>query len=44
MSTSHTQDPTTHKWHMQYILKKNCHEYDPVDEIMGLAQHFTKWS
>jgi len=22
---------------------KNCHEYDPVDE-MGLAQHFTKWS
>ena len=22
----------------------NCHEYDPVDEIMGLDQHFTKWS
>jgi len=20
MSTSHAQDPTTHKWHMQYIL------------------------
>jgi len=23
---------------------KNCHEYDPLDEIMGLAQHFTIWS
>jgi len=20
MSTSHKEDPTTHKWHMQYIL------------------------
>jgi hypothetical protein len=32
MSISHTQDPTTQKWHMQYILEKT-HIYDPVDEI-----------
>jgi len=23
---------------------KNCHEYNSVDEIIGLDQHFTKWS
>ena len=26
-----------------HTLKK-CHEYDPVDKIMVLSQHFTKWS
>jgi hypothetical protein len=45
MSTSQTHDPTTHKWHMHMAVHtlKNCHEYDPVHEIMALAKHFTEW-
>jgi len=44
MSTSLTQDPNPLQVAYAVHTLKNCHEYDPVDEIMGLAQHFTKWS
>jgi hypothetical protein len=44
MSTSHTKDPTAYEVAYAVHVLKNCHDCDPVDGIMGLAQHFTKWS
>jgi len=40
---SYTRSNNPHEAYAVPTLK-NCHEYDPLDEIMVLAQHFTKWS
>ena len=39
---SHTWSNNPQVAYTVYTLK-NCHEYDPVHEIMVLAKHFTEW-